>query len=701
MVSLLNAGFVPWLIAASIPLVVHLLTRRVRRRMELPTAKFLNAVIANQSKLWRWRHLLTMLLRTLAIAALVAAFMKPVWVSAFSLHRGEHAGVVIVLDTSESMAYNSGGLTSLEKGKAQALSILRGLSDGDRANVITCGIQPKVALPSPTEDMGALATDVKGATTTEERGDASAALSSAIDQLSKLNTNVRRLYIVSDFQRTNWSEVHFEGVPADAQITFVSVDSGNSSNLGITALRASPSAPRVGETMTIQAEVFNSGSVPRTLPADLRLSDGRTFKETVDVSPFSSSNVSFSLAFDKPQRIEVTANVPADNLPTDDVRRAVIDLQQTATVVLITDEDVDSPQTASFYLSRALNPDPSASSGFRVIPLKPNALNNPILKSADVVIVCDTPSMPQVQYTALAKYVTEGGNLVWFLYGDRVDQHLAGFGKHLPKAEQLPFKLQSLADLEGKAKGYVDLAEANYESRLLKLFRDRALSSLSKAKFYKFWVTTEVDLRAEVLLKFEDGTPAAVRTGEGSGNLLLLNSSPAPSWSDMARQEVFVPLMHEFLKGILLKDAGLRESYPGGAVSTTIPPSNTSLRCVAPDGGTLPVTQDRTTGSVVIDQTQGSGFYRLVEGSTPVASMAVNPHPDESDLRSIDPRELESQRQREVSLLAGGTSGPSLSDMNRAMEIWPYLLFIALACLLGEQFVRRIGVRPMAKRVIK
>jgi hypothetical protein len=237
------------------------------------------------------------------------------------------------------------------------------------------------------------------------------------------------------------------------------------------------------------------------------------------------------------------------------------------------------------------------------------------------------------------------------------------------------------------------LSEAKYESRLLKAFRDTG-NSLAAAKFTRFCITSEVDPRGEVLLKFEDGTAAAVRTGEGSGNLLLLNMSPAPGWSDLARQDVFVPLVHEFLKGILLKDSGQREAYPGGPASTTISQTNAAVVCQDPSGKTLSVTLDRTTGSVVIDRVAGSGFYRLYAAGDQMASLAVNPHPDESDLRSIDPRELESKRQREVSVLGGATSGSGISTIEQGRELWPFLVVLALICLLVEQSVRRVGLKP-------
>jgi len=233
---------------------------------------------------------------------------------------------------------------------------------------------------------------------------------------------------------------------------------------------------------------------------------------------------------------------------------------------------------------------------------------------------------------------------------------------------------------------------------LLKAFRGES-GALSAPKFYKFWVTSEVDPRGEILLKYEEGTAAAVHTGEGSGNLLLLNMSPAPSYSDLARQDIFVPLLHEFLKGILSKDSGQREANPGGAAATTIPPTQADVTATDPDGKPLSITIDKTTGSVVIEKTGKSGFYRILSGGEEAATLAVNSHADETDLRAIDPRELESKRQRQVAYLSAAAGGSaSISDLQHGLELWPYLLLFALLLLLTEQIVRRVGLRAGIKQ---
>lgn len=696
MISLLNAGFLPWLLAAVIPIVVHLLTRRARKKMDLPTIKFLQKTVAQQSKIWKWRHLVTMVLRGMAVAALVLAFTRPNWHSAFAARRNGSAGIVAILDVSESMAYSTGGVSTLSKAKGQAVAALSGLQSGDKANVILCGALPVLAVDQPSSDIQALKSAVQAAEPTAEKADTNAAVSAAVEQLAKANTKEKRLYIFSDFQRTNWSEVKFDAVPADTKVIFVSVDSRDRDNVGIASLRVRPSTPRAGEAVTVQAEVFNSSRQAKRVPVELALSTGGRFTETAELAPFSSANVSFMTRFDQPVRVELTASLKGDNLEVDNSRRVVIDLQQMATVVLITDESPVAPTSACYYLSRALHPDDQSNSGFRVVVVKPSELNNPLLKSADVVMVANAASMPAVQYEALAKYMIAGGNVAWFLYGTNIGEQLTKLGAKLPKAEPMPTRVESVVNLEGQAKGFVSLSEAHYESRLLKAFRDSSEAGLNKARFTKFCILSEVEARAEVLLKFEDGTPAALRSSEGIGNLLLLNMSPAPSWSDLARQEVFLPLLHEFLKGILLHDTGVRETFPGTTASATIPPSLSNLTCISPGGTTLPVTSDKATGSLVVDQTRESGFYRVFSGSQSVASIAVNPHPDESDLRSIDPRELESERNRQASHLEGATQEANIVELDKGRPLWPTLLIIALLCLFAEQLVN--WVRPKTRK---
>ena len=236
MVTLLNPALLPWLLAAGIPLAIHLLTRRTRRRAPLPTVRFLQRAIAQQSRLFRVRHLVLLLLRILAVAALALAFIKPTLNSRLGTTGTERTAVILVLDTSASMGYSVAGISAFSSARNEALKVLAGLKPGDEANIILCDAQPKALLSDPADDFGALERGLRAAQSTEERAEPVAAINLAVEQLAKAKSKTKRLYLFSDFQRTNWANVKFEAVPAATQILFVAANSGRAQNVGITAI---------------------------------------------------------------------------------------------------------------------------------------------------------------------------------------------------------------------------------------------------------------------------------------------------------------------------------------------------------------------------------------------------------------------------------------------------------------------------------
>ena len=76
--SFLNAALLPGLILlAGLPLLIHLLNLRFPRLFEFSSVKHIRETIAQRSRIFRWRHLWLLLLRTVFLALLLLAFLKP------------------------------------------------------------------------------------------------------------------------------------------------------------------------------------------------------------------------------------------------------------------------------------------------------------------------------------------------------------------------------------------------------------------------------------------------------------------------------------------------------------------------------------------------------------------------------------------------------------------------------------------------
>ncbi|MCW3096862.1 MAG: rane protein [Chthonomonadaceae bacterium] len=698
--GLLNAGLWPWLLALSLPILIHLLTRRTHRTVTLPTFRFLQRSLAQQSQVFKLRRWLLLALRMALLLFLVLAFLKPTRTAPLAAKGGRHA-LVIVLDRSLSMGYAQGGVESLARVRSETLTLLDDLHPGDVADVILAGATPQPTLPRLSGDFGTLRQAVKSAQANAERGDMPAAVAQAAELLAKADAPDRTLVLASDFQRTNWADVTFDSLPAGVKLVTVSSESGERDNAAVTGLKLRPAVPVVGEEAQVVAEVWNSSPRFRSLPVTLTATMEEAAalppqSSTLNLPPYTSGTVSFPTTFPEARRYRFVARIPADGLPADDSRSLTADLRHAQTVVLLTDEALNGSPTGAYFLSRALNPVPDQPGGIRVLARHATELTEADLKSCDAVLLEAVTTMPADRLPMLAKYVASGGTLLVFAGGPNFIgqmQALAHLGKN---GDGLPFLPQSALDVSQHGKGYLTLTEARYDSPLLKLFKSPDAADLGKIHFTRLYLTTEPDKRAEVLLKFEDGTPAAARRNFGAGSVLVCNFSTSPADSDLPRQEFFPPLLHEFLKGLTDKGGDRREFFPGGSASATLDADQVrgTITCLDPNSASERVMVDKPSGGVIVDHVDRLGFHTVLANGKPVASLSVNAHPDESDLRTIDPRELQSKRAKHAAYAvhAGAVGAAAeLDSLRHDRPLWPYCLLAVLLFLLLEHAVAAFG----------
>ena len=91
-------------------------------------------------------------------------------------------------------------------------------------------------------------------------------------------------------------------------------------------------------------------------------------------------------------------------------------------------------------------------------------------------------------------------------------------------------------------------AEINFKHPIFAPFDDPRYSDFTPIHFWKHRVwEIPTSLNANVLAKFDDGSPALTQIAVGKGNLLVLASGWAPSDSQLAVSSKFPPLMETML----------------------------------------------------------------------------------------------------------------------------------------------------------
>lgn len=183
--------------AVAVPLLIHLMRRRMGARVEFPAARYLARAEKEHSRTLRIRNLLLMLLRVLAILALALAAAKPVarWVGS------GHAptAVALVIDNSMSASVVENGRPLLDQFKTMARGLLSQATPADRLWLVTIDGRVRGGTAAVLRDEIDRLQPVDGA------GDPALALSRAASIVRSVGLDARQIALLTDGQRTEWA----------------------------------------------------------------------------------------------------------------------------------------------------------------------------------------------------------------------------------------------------------------------------------------------------------------------------------------------------------------------------------------------------------------------------------------------------------------------------------------------------------------
>ncbi|NUQ13284.1 MAG: BatA domain-containing protein, partial [Gemmatimonadaceae bacterium] len=121
--------------AVAVPLVLHLMRRRIETRREFPAARYLLRAEKENVRRLKLRNLLLMLLRTLALLFLALAAARPIAALLGSGH--VPTAVAIVVDNSLSASAIVDGAPVLARLKTAARMAAQGSASSDQLWLVT------------------------------------------------------------------------------------------------------------------------------------------------------------------------------------------------------------------------------------------------------------------------------------------------------------------------------------------------------------------------------------------------------------------------------------------------------------------------------------------------------------------------------------------------------------------------------------
>ena len=256
MISFLAKPILWGLLAASIPVIIHLLNRRRFRIVDWAATSFLLKASRESRGKKKLKHLLILACRTLAVAALIFAVARPLMGGFLGSGGGSVGTVVLVLDRSASMdtkprsgspSYREAVLTqvsdSIEKMGSPRLILI------DSASGEIQEVPSPDALPELSSTFG-----------TDTQADIPTLLTKTIDYLDETNPGKSEIWLASDLQRSDWR-------PSDSR--WNAVRAGINSLPTKTELRILGSGSKTAENFAL--ELISSRRIQDNLFLDLKL----------------------------------------------------------------------------------------------------------------------------------------------------------------------------------------------------------------------------------------------------------------------------------------------------------------------------------------------------------------------------------------------------------------------------------------------
>lgn len=671
--SFLNPFFLLGLAALAAPVLVHLVRRTRARRVEFPALYFVRQVPQRTIRRRTLRDLLLLALRCLALLLVVFAFTRPYFTTAGAAKESEGTrATVILIDASLSM--RRAGL--FEEAKRRAGALVGEMPLDERAAVLSFGEGYEV-VSSFTTDRNALRAALAGLRAGYEATDYEQALrgAEALFRESKAG-GARRVLMLSDFQASGWDagRATFRLSP-EVRLALIDVAGASEGNMAVTNVEARGAVYGQKYTDKLAVHVANFSEEARgPFTLDFQINEQTVEKREVTLAPHEEKVVEFTDFNLAEGTNRCAVRLRSEDFAPDNEFYFTLKREAQAKALIV---DGSARGGDSFYLQSALAAGGDLPFTFDVRgagAVDPNAVGGHAL-----VILNDAGLAPGALSESVERFVESGGRLV-IAAGPHTNPESfnRAFGRVAPatltEAVQLP---------RGES---VAMTAVKSSHPVFEVFNEGG--RLPAARVYGYQ-RAEPRAGASVLASFEDGSPALVESGAGSGRVLMYNSTLGMAWSDLPLSPVYLPLVQQMVRYLGEREVSawhrLGQAFVVAKGAEGVPPA-----VDAPSGERLKSAGASRDGELLLTGRE-PGFYRLRYAAGHEFA-AVNVDGREGDFAKLNQEEFlaaftggdpAATRAADAS---GRESGEEIEARQRAW--WP-LLLVALLLLAAESLLAR------------
>lgn len=646
------------LLGISIPVLIHLLTRRQQKHVQFSAVYLLFQSQKRSIKKSNPNRLLLLFLRCMGIALFSLALANPFFSFGDSeaFRASSPASYVFIMDDSFSMRSQAKEKTLFQSATQFLSSLLTQTPEGSEFSLVLASSPARIDQDwiEQTDTFEKLVNGLQASYRTTDIGKAMEKTISLLDASNKKN---KKIILFTDLDKNGWKKESFteiedhSGFPV--QVFDFSGQALGKNQVAVQNVQTSQEFLTSSRILRIKADIKNLSHTMHRLSVSL-IVDKKVEKEIlINIPAGQKTTKEFSFPLHKGNPIHGVIKAGEDMLTVDDTRYFSYHPNQNIKVLVVDgDPDTISHQSESFYLERALNP--FSVSVSHIDPTVSTLAELPSRKLSDfsVVILANVRELPLDYELELEKFVLHGGALI-FGMGDQIDPRY--YNEKL--GNLFPVNLEARQDL-GNVPIHL-LLEKN-DHPVMKAFSTKTIAEMKEIGFHSIYtIQAREGKNFRVASWFTNQNPAVLETDSGKGKVIIFLSSLDRDWNEFPIQPTFLPWIQRWTQyaALGLENISHQDLLIGENFQQNIDQQEGEWAVQTP-GGNLHLLE-MADDQVIFTNTYAPGIYTIFKlprtnslasgariipklplGSLPVGTFTVNVDTEESHPEKISEEEI-------------------------------------------------------------
>jgi len=688
--TFLNPAVLFGLLAASLPVLIHLLNLRKLKKIEFSTLRFLKELQKNKIRKLKLKQWLLLALRVLTILLIVTAFARPTLegVSILGTTSAAKTTALFILDDTFSMSVVKQNGSYFNQAKQKIKELLNQLQEGDEAGLI---------LVSSPEDEINLTTNIAefrqkldGINISYITGNINSAVIKAAQVMEDVNNFNKEVYLLTDFQEGRLAEENTLPDLSEVlneQVRLYSIDFSDEENfnIGIDDLNVNTQIFEKDKPVEFETVVTNySGKPVDNLVVSLFMNGDRTAQQSINLPANKTETVKLEGNLKSTGYVDAFVEIEDDDILQDNKRYTSIYVPEKIQVLLVSDNQNDYR-----FVNLALQP-AGNDNYFEVTIKKADQLPAVQLNNFDVVIIIGNNFANSSNQ--LKQFVEDGKGLLIFpgseAVGNDFSSSLNSFG--LPSANGL---IKKEANDQSVKFDEIDFRHPVFKN----IFIDESKRQVESPALISYYKMNPSSVGKNII-RLIDGSSFLSEYKKGNGKIFVFNSSPVLSWSDFPLKSIFVPLINKSVIYLASVRSSNEKYFTGETINVnvggrTLP----QIKVKKPESNEEIINLDETKSSPFLNfpSTETAGNYKFLSGENILADINVNTDPKESVVEYLNENDFDNYL-KEIKF--NGNHITIGKDVNAAQlvmqarfgsELWKYFLIAAIIIALIEMTVAR------------